>query len=181
MKKLYFITGNEGKFKEAKAVLDGAVELEQLDIDLSEIQSLDSHEVIQEKLKEASKMQKGSFIIEDVSVEIKCLNGFPGPLIKWFWKSLGNEGIAELVERYENREVEAKAIVGYLSEEVKYFEASIQGKIVKPRGENGWGWDPIFEVDGTSKTLAELTDDEKNEVSMRKKAFEKLREYLLEE
>ena len=46
------------------------------------------------------------------------------------------------------------------------------------RGESGFGWDPIFVPDGDERTYAEMSTGEKNEVSMRRKAFEELKEYL---
>jgi len=50
--------------------------------------------------------------------------------------------------------------------------------IVEPKGENGFGWDKIFQPEGFEKTFAEMSMEEKNEISMRKKAFQKLKRYL---
>ena len=92
---LYFITGNKNKFEEAKAMIPS---LQQLDMDLVEIQSTDAHEIIRAKLNEALKYHEGELIVEDTSLYLSCLNGLPGPLIKWFLKSIGNEGIYNLTK-----------------------------------------------------------------------------------
>lgn len=179
-KHMYFITGNKNKFEEAQSILGNNVNLEQIDIDLPEIQSLDPREVIKQKLLAALKLKQGEFIVEDVSVSIDCLNGLPGPLIKWFMETLDNKGLSNLVSKYKNKKATATLIIGYAksASNIQFFEASMNGKIVKPRGTNGFGWDPIFEVAGLGKTLAELTFEEKNKISNRRKAFEKLRKYL---
>lgn len=175
--KIYFITGNEGKLKEAKEIMP---EIEGLNIDLEEIQSLDAHEIIKHKLEEARKKHNGNFVVEDTSLYIECLNNLPGPFIKWFMKTLGNEGIYNLVKNFDNKKATAKCLIGlFHNDNIEYFESSITGTIVSPRGENGFGWDKIFVLDGYNKTFAEMTDEEKNKISMRKIAFEKLKKHLI--
>jgi len=176
---LYFITGNEGKFNDSKKFFPN---IQQLDIDLPEIQGIDSKKIIKEKIKGAFEHVEGEFIVEDTSLSFDCLNGLPGPLIKWFEKSLGNEGLVEIVEKLGNNRAEAKITLGYARnrDEIHYFDGSIKGKIVPPRGEHGFGWDPIFEPEGYSKTLADMTREEKNLMSMRKIAMEKLKRFLEE-
>lgn len=175
--KLTFITGNKGKFEEASKII---VYLEQKDIDLVEIQSLDPKEIIKAKLEEAKKHIDGNIIVEDGSLCLESLNGLPGPFAKWFWNKIGNEGFYKLALGTGNLNVTTKVVVGLsiLDEEIKFFEGEIKGKLVAPRGDNGFGFDPIFEVEGTGKTFAEMTMEEKNEISMRKIAFQKLKDYL---
>ncbi len=172
-----FITGNAGKFVEAKSILP---QLEQVEFDLLEIQSLDPKEIIEEKLREAQKINQGEFIVEDTSLYITSLNGLPGPLVKWFLKSVGNEGIYSLASRLDNMSAQAKTVIGYSngSGDVQYFEGVSDGIIVAPRGPNNFGWDQIFQPIGSEKTFAEMSPDEKNIVSMRRMAFEKLKEHL---
>jgi non-canonical purine NTP pyrophosphatase (RdgB/HAM1 family) len=173
---LYFITGNKGKLAEVQSILG---DVEALDIDLPEIQSLDAHEIIKAKLSEAQKNHSGEFIVEDTSLYLKALNGLPGPLIKWFMKTVGNDGLYKMAEAFGDSTAEAKTIIGYSDQQgqVSFFEGNIAGTIVSPKGE-GFGWDPIFQPEGYSKTFGELTADEKNSFSMRKIAVEQLREYL---
>ncbi|MEM4330714.1 MAG: RdgB/HAM1 family non-canonical purine NTP pyrophosphatase [Candidatus Pacearchaeota archaeon] len=174
---LYFITGSEHKFQEIKEILQ---QVEKINFDLKEIQEIDSKKIIEEKLKEALKIKKAEFIVEDSSLYLDCLNGFPGPLIKWLLKTIGNEGIFNLTEKLGNNNAEAKTIIGYArnEKEIYFFEGSLRGKIVYPRGKNGFGWDEIFQPEKSNKTFAEMTLEEKNNFSMRKIATEKLKNFL---
>lgn len=186
---MYFITGNKGKFEEVRAILP---EVEQLDIDLPEIQEIDAREVIKAKLRaalahtfvdgegERGRERTKEFIVEDISLYLDCLGGLPGPLIKWFMRTIGNEGVAELASKYGNDKVTAKTMIGYArsKDDLHFFEGVIEGRIVSPRGESGFGWDPIFLPDGHEKTFAEMTADEKNTISMRRIATNKLKDFL---
>ena len=173
---LYFITGNEHKLKEAGSILE---DVKGIKIDLPEIQSLDSKEVISAKLNEARKHHKGSLFCEDVSLSLECLNGFPGPLIKWSLESLGAKGVAELAHKYSNHKAEVKAMIGYSDGgEIKFFEGVVNGNIVLPRGESSFGFDPIFQPEGSEKTFAEMSREEKNSLSHRRIALQKLKQYL---
>lgn len=174
---LYFLTGNKGKLEELQAILG---EVEQLDIDLPEIQEIDPHAIIKAKLEAARAHHKGNFIVEDTSLYLDALNGLPGPLIKWFMKTVGIDGLYTMAAAFGNFGAEAKTLIGYCSEEgeIEFFEGAIRGSIVRPRGECGFGWDPIFQPEGKDKTFGELPREEKNQFSMRKLAAEKLRAHL---
>src|SRR3989344_1200505 len=174
---LYFITGNKGKLMEVQSILGN---VEALDIDLPEIQSLDAHEIIKAKLEEAQKRQTGEFIVEDTSLYFDALNGLPGPLIKWFMKTVGNEGLYKMAQAFGNFGAEAKTIIGYVDEKgkIEFFEGSVRGTIVEPRGTSDFGWDPIFLPDGHQKTFAEMSPEEKSSISHRGIAIRKLREAL---
>lgn len=174
---LFFITGNKNKFEEAKSILP---ELEQIDIDLPEIQGIDAKLIIKYKLQEAWKHHKGSFIVEDTSLYLDCLNGLPGPLIKWFMETIGNKGLSDIAQKLGNAKAEAKTIIGYAGgdDSINFFEGSISGHIVPPQGDTSFGWDPIFKPDGYEVTFAEMDIKEKNKISMRRQAVEKLKEFL---
>lgn len=177
MEKIYFVTGNAGKFKEAKELIP---DLEQINFNLPEEQSLDPQLIISKKLEAASKHAPGRYIVEDTSLYLEGMNGFPGPLVKWLRKSLGNDGIYELASRLENSKAIAKTVIGY-SDGVNspvFFEGLIEGKIVAPSGNEGFGWDEIFQPDGLNETFAEMGDEFKPEFSMRTHAFAKLKEFL---
>lgn len=175
---LYFITGNKNKFDEARRVIP---EIKEKEIDLLEIQELDAHKIIKEKMNEAMKHHKSGeeFVIEDTSLYFDCLNGLPGPLIKWFLESIGSEGLYEITKRFGNDKAEARTILGYSDgKELRFFEGSVKGKIVKPEKKTGFGWDNIFQPDGYEKPFVDMSREDKNEISMRGLAFKKLREYL---
>jgi non-canonical purine NTP pyrophosphatase (RdgB/HAM1 family) len=175
--KLYFITGNKNKFSEVKAIIP---EIEQLELDLEEIQETDAHKIIEAKMSEALKHHKGSFIIEDTSLYLDCLGGLPGPLIKWFIQKIGVKGISDIAEKMKNNRAEAKTLIGYAKNEkdIHFFEGSIKGEIVNPSGKTDFGWDPIFKPSGHTKTFQQMTKEEKNQISMRRIATEKLKEFL---
>ncbi|MDQ5981435.1 MAG: XTP/dITP diphosphohydrolase [Patescibacteria group bacterium] len=180
MNKLFFITGNTNKYNEVKAILPN---IEQLNIDLPEIQELDAQKIIAEKLLEARKHHEGMFMVEDTSLYINDMNGFPGPLIKWILKAVENEGLVKIATSFGNGAATAKTIIGLLNSqnEIFYFEGTVEGKIVPPSGESGFGWDSIFMPDGYTQTFAKLGNEIKNKISMRKIAVEKLKAYLASE
>jgi len=85
-----------------------------------------------------------------------------------------------LAEAWKSTRATARTLIGYAEEDgdVHFFEGSISGIVVPPRGTDGFGWDAIFQPDGQSKTFAEMTPEEKSRFSMRKMAVEDLRLYL---
>ncbi|MBU0476683.1 RdgB/HAM1 family non-canonical purine NTP pyrophosphatase [Patescibacteria group bacterium] len=191
----YFITGNKNKFNEVRAILSEAKNkvltegevlvldnVEQFDIDLPEVQDIDSRKIIKAKLLAALKHKKGELIVEDTSLSFDCLKGLPGPFIKWFLKTMGREGLANLVEKLGNNKAEAKCIIGYAKsdKEIYFFEGLVRGRIVAPKGDSDFGWDPIFQPDGFLKTFAQMAREEKNSISHRRIALNKLKEFLKE-
>ncbi len=169
-----FITGNKNKFEEARQIIP---ELVQLDIDLPEIQDVDPRKVVAAKLEEAKKHAKGAIIVEDTSLFLDSLKGLPGPLIKAFQQTIGLQGIVELAEKIGNK-ARAKTLIGYFDGNIKFFEGEIKGTIVQIQGNNGFGWDAIFKPDGFQNTMAEMTMQEKEKISMRGIALRQLKEFL---
>ena len=94
--------------------------------------------------------------------------------------SLGDHQLAKLVSESQNKRAIAKTIIGYVDENghEEFFTGESKGVIVSPTGEGGFGWDKIFKPDGFEKTYGEMTREEKNKISMRKIALEKLAAYL---
>lgn len=175
---LYFITGNAEKFREIKAILPN---IEQLDLDLDEIQSLDPQKVIEHKLAQAASVHDGEFLVEDTSLILNCLNGLPGTYIKWFLERLGASGIAELALKYSDNTALARVIIGHrdAAGRISYFTGEVMGTIVEPRGEIiKYGWNPIFVPAGQKLTYAEMTLEQKNTGSMRAMAARKLAAHL---
>ena len=171
-----FITSSKNKLAEVKAVFPN---VEQLDIDLPEIQEIDPHKIIQAKMEEAFNHLDGEFIVEDTSLYFDVLGGLPGPLIKWFMKSMGHDGLYNLCEKLGNNVAVAKTIIGYAKHrgEISFFEGVLRGRIVKPRVDSKFGWDSIFLPDGHEKTIAEMSFEEKNKISMRSLAIEHLKAF----
>lgn len=177
MEKLYFVTGNQGKFKEAQKFIP---ELEMFDIDLPEIQELDSEEIIRHKLREAQAERDGNFVVEDISFQLPALNGLPGPLIKWFLKTIGKEGVYDLVKEKEDHSACVICEIGLLYKgKMHFFKGEVKGQIVAPRGEYGFGWDPIFKPEGSKRTFGQMPRARKADYSMRIKAFKKVKDFLV--
>lgn len=179
MQPIYFVTGNEGKFREAQLLIPS---LQRIDFDLPEEQTLDPQVVIARKLEVArAKHPEGALIVEDTSLYIDGLNGFPGPLIKWMLQAVGNQGISDLCNAIKDRQATARTVIGYDAGDgsaVTFFEGAIDGQIVNPSGIDGFGWDEIFMPSGIDETFAEMGDEFKKEFSMRTRAFEQLQEFL---
>ncbi|MDD5252249.1 MAG: non-canonical purine NTP pyrophosphatase [Patescibacteria group bacterium] len=175
---LYFITGNQNKFNEIKAIIP---DIEMMDLDLPEIQEIDPKAVIEAKLKEATAHHQGEFIVEDTSLCLDCLGGkLPGPLIKWFVQTLGSDGLYDLAAKCNDFGAEARTVIGYARshDDIIYFEGVRRGQLVPPTGSRTFGWDPIFRPEGADKTQGEMTREEKNAVSQRGEAARELRQYL---
>ncbi|EMR61481.1 putative inosine triphosphate pyrophosphatase protein [Eutypa lata UCREL1] len=176
---LNFITGNANKLAEVKAILEPAgIEVRNQALDLPEIQGT-LEEVTIEKCKAAADIVKGPVIVEDTCLCFNALNGLPGPYIKWFMKSIGHEGLNNLLVAYEDKSAQAVATFGFSKgpgHETILFQGKTDGKIVPARGPAFFGWDPIFEYNG--QTYAEMDKVEKNKISHRFKALEKLREWI---
>lgn len=175
---IYLITGNKNKLREAEQILK--IKLKMVDLDLDEIQDLNSDKVGEHKAKRAWKMVKKPLFVWDQSLYIHCLNDFPGPLIKWFWIKVTLEKICKIANFFKDRKIYTKTtLTFYDGKRVKHFYGIVQGTIpLKPRGEQGFAWDPIFIPEGYNKTFAEMTAQEKNAISMHKIALKKLKNYL---
>ena len=149
-KTLKFITGNKSKFAEVANAL-APVKIEQVDIDLEEIQDLDPKKVISHKLTQAFKHYKYGFFIEDTCLYFEAFkNKLPGPFAKFFLEALKPVGLYKLAKSLKNQNAEFVTIIAYVKspKEIYFYEGSIKGKIVKTRGKNGFGADPVFMPNG---------------------------------
>lgn len=178
--KLIFATSNQNKVQEVKRILN--VDVEGTTIEIEEIQSLDPVKVAQEKAKAYYRELKMPLIVEDTSLAFNGLNGLPGPYINDFSKALGNKGLVELLNNIDNRRAIAQVTFCLIKNEneIYTFEGKVEGTIsTQEKGNNGFGWDPIFIPLGTEKTFAEMTDLEKDSYSMRGKALNLLQKHLI--
>lgn len=177
---ILFITGNQKKVEEVKAITGLNVAAKNLDI--SEIQSLDVEEVAKAKALEAFKMTGQPVIVDDTGMSIDALNGLPGALVAWFLDTLKPKGIVELLAREENRKASVSTCIAYADQDgVFSFVGTVHGEIADSlKGESGFGYDPIFIPEGHEKTYAEMGSEEKNEISMRKIALTKFKDFMSE-
>lgn len=175
---LTFVTGNPKKAEQIGRHLNIPVEHRKLD--LPEIQSLDLDEIVIRKAQEAYKIIGSPVLVEDTSLQFHALGRLPGPLIKWFLNELKNDGLCKLLDGYSDRTATAQVKFGYFDgTELRVFEGGVTGMIASvPRGEHGFGWDPIFIPEGKTKTWGEMSDDEQKETSMRSIALAQLETFL---
>ncbi len=180
MKTLTFVTGNPKKVEQLKRYLDFPVS--HAKIDLPEIQSLDVTEVAVEKAKAAYAVLGTPVLVEDISLSFEALGGLPGPLVKWFLHTVGNEGMCRMLDTYANRTAWGR-VCFVLCDETgpQIFMAERKGTIAEsPRGPDEFGWNPIFVPEGEHKTWAEMSVDEQKATSLRRLALERLQQHLLE-
>lgn len=178
---LKFITGNKNKFKEVQRIL-APIKVRQIKIDLTEIQGLDPKKIIQHKLREAFKHHQGEFIIEDVSVYLHCLGDkLPGPLIKWFYARIGNQGMINLTNKMGNNKAVVQNVIAYAKnpKTIKFFTGVLHVEIVSPKGNSGFEWDPIFQPKGQNRTLGQIKKNGKYSMTARGIAAKKLKAYLV--
>ena len=174
-----FATTNQGKIKEAQEIL--GIKVLPVGLDIEEIQSLDPIKVATNKAKAYFGKIKKPLLVEDVSLFFKSLGKLPGTYIDDFFSNFGNEGLVELLSAFKDRGAVAITTLVFVDEKGQshIFQGKIEGSIaIKPRGESGFGWDPIFQPYGHSKSLAQMSKDEKNQISSRRIAFDGLREFL---
>jgi non-canonical purine NTP pyrophosphatase (RdgB/HAM1 family) len=168
------VTGNLGKLAEARR-LCGA-DLEAVEVDLPEIQSLDLITVLRAKGEEASHRLGRPLIVEETGLELDAMAGFPGPLVKWMLEAVGAEGIARAALALGDDRVTARCallLVGSGRQVVAVGET--RGRVtLPPRGDGGFGWDPIFVPEGEDRTYAQLRAAEKDLLSHRGRAWRTL-------
>ncbi len=171
---LLLVTGNAGKLAEARRLF--SAELEAENVDLPEIQSLDLAEVLEAKANTAWKQFRRPLIVEETGLELAGLNGFPGPLVKWMLQAVGAEGLARAALNTGNSKAVARCRMLYVEASRRVSaEGTCVGELVVPaRGDSGFGWDPVFVPDGSSRTYAEMTAEEKDAVSHRAKAWREM-------
>ena len=181
-KSIHFITGSANKFKEAKEIFQNdGYELIQYKFDLPEYQGNPKEIAIRKCLQVESEIPDVPypFFIEDTGLCYNCLNGLPGPYIKWFLMGIGLDGLVKLAEPHLDKTAYAMCIItmkmNKQSEPISFI-SKIDGRITSPRGPTNFGWDPIFEVDGF--TFAEMEKSHKNKLSHRFLALKNLSEYL---
>ena len=185
MARAVFVTTNEHKRREVEGIL--GVELGRAALgaqDVPEVQALDLAEVAARKARSAySALGEPAcpVLVEDSGLVIGAWNGLPGALTKWFLSSVGNEGLLRMLcggDRWA-RAVCAVAVADS-GGGGRGFRGEVEGSLSpEPRGEGGFGWDPIFVPEGSGLTYAQM-GEAKNEDSHRARAFRQVRGWLEE-
>jgi non-canonical purine NTP pyrophosphatase (RdgB/HAM1 family) len=174
-----FVTSSEHKHREAQAIL--GVALERVALDLPEPQGLDAAAVARTKAHLAYERLRRPVLVEDTSLELEALGGFPGPLIRWLLEAAGVAAIPRLLDGFATRVARARCVALVFDGELELVGVgSVAGEIAQaPRGASGFGWDVVFMPDwGGGRTYAEMPAEEKNARSHRALAFRELASQL---
>lgn len=192
MEKIVIASNNKGKIKEIKEILTDyellSLNEAGVDIEVDEDQAT-FEKNSQKKAKEIAEHIQLSCLSDDSGICIDILQGWPGVYTARFLgedasQDERNSYILEKMKDYtgENRNARVVCCISYYDYKAKKLtscEGVIKGKIaLEKRGENGFGFDEIFELPN-GKTLAELSQEEKNDVSARRVALNKMKEELL--
>lgn len=189
MSTLIFATNNQHKVDEIRAVTSNLLNIITLkeagiDIDIPE-----PHDTIEENAIEKAvtifHLTKTNVFSEDTGLEVESLNGEPGVKSARYAGEEKNfqaniDKLLANLQFHSNKKARFKTVICLLWNGEQYlFEGICNGKIVEHQtGEKGFGYDPVFIPEGSNKTFAEMSMDEKNNFSHRRKAIDKLIAFL---
>lgn len=189
MKQIVFATNNPHKVEEVRNKLNGLFEIRTL----SEIGCTDDIPETSDTLQ-GNAGQKSHYLFDrfhcdcfadDTGLEVEALDGAPGVYsARYAGPAKDSEAnidklLAELNGK-TNRRAKFRTVISLILDGKEYlFEGSVSGTILTERhGKQGFGYDPVFQPDGFERSFAELSMEEKNKISHRGKAVEKLIRFL---
>ena len=188
MQYLIFATNNPYKAEEVKTILGEDFEVKTLQEAGIFINIPEPHDTIEKNATEKSSviynLTKIDCFSEDTGLEVEALNGEPGVKSSRYaddGKFANNiEKLLFNLNNKKNRKAQFKTVISLIVKEKEYkFEGICKGIIIaNPRGTKGFGYDAVFVPEGSAKTFAEMTIPEKNIFSHRRKAVEKLVNFL---
>ncbi len=150
--------------------------VERRELELPEPQALDPAEVVEAKARAAFERLRAPLVVEDSGLAIEAWGGFPGALVKWMEQTVGLEGIARMLDPFPDRRATAICVVAFFDGgTLRLSRGEARGSIAPaPRGAGGFGWDRLFVPEGDDRTFAEMPPGEKDRVSHRRRAWERL-------
>lgn len=187
---LIFSTNNHHKLTEIQSLIGNKITIKSL-------QQIGCYTDIPETAPtlEGNALIKAQFVFDtygkncfadDTGLEIEALNGKPGVYSARYATNGHNfeaniDKVLEELSGVKNREARFRTVIALIIDgKVNYFEGIVNGKIItEQKGLSGFGYDPIFLPDGFDKTFAEMSLEEKNKISHRARATQKLVEFLL--
>ena len=186
---LVFATNNKNKIKEVKALLPSHLEI----LSLEEIGCQEDIPETSETI-EGNAHQKAAYVKEkygydcfadDTGLEVESLDGAPGVYsARYAGEAKNNEAnVQKLLKKLKgviNRKARFKTIIALHLEEKTYsFDGICSGSItISTKGNEGFGYDPVFQPEGHSQTFAEMTLEEKSVISHRARATRKFIDFL---
>ena len=190
--KLIFATNNQHKVEEIQAAIGNQLEvvsLKQAGIDIDIPEPHDTLEAnASEKSRTIHQLTSQHCFSEDTGLEVEALNGEPGVKSaryagedKAFDKNV--EKLLSKLGNLDNRKARFRTVISLIWEGREWlFEGICEGTITRePAGTGGFGYDPVFIPTGGDRTFAQMSMAEKNELSHRKKAADKLVLFLQEQ
>ena len=187
--KLVFATNNPHKLQEINQLLADSIEL----LSLSDINCVEEIPENQETI-EGNAAEKSFYIwnkygincfADDTGLEIEALNGEPGVYsARYAGEEKSPEKNIDLVlqklSEIKNRKARFKTVISLVMDgKETQFEGIVNGRILEEkRGKTGFGYDPIFQPEESHLSFAEMPVDEKNKISHRGRAVQKLVDYL---
>ena len=187
--KLVFATNNPNKLKEVQEILGDQIEL----LSLKDIGCFEDIAETAATLEGNAKIKADHVTLkygydcfaDDIGLEVESLNGEPGVYSARYGGEPrdAEKNMNKLLKNLEdkvNRKAQFRTIVALNLNGKSYdFEGVCKGEIQKERsGQGGFGYDPIFRPDGYSESFAEMSSEEKNKISHRKRAIQKLVDFL---
>lgn len=189
MKTIIFATNNAHKVQEVRAILEGQFQVLSLhdagiDIDIPEpFFTLEAN--AREKARVINRLTGNDCFSEDTGLEVSSLNGEPGVKSARYAgedRSMKNniDKLLSNLQKKQDRHGQFRTVLCLIKNGREIiFEGICKGVIIaKRRGSSGFGYDPVFVPDGSEKTFAEMTINEKNKYSHRKKAVDQLTHFL---
>ena len=189
-KEIIIASGNQGKIREVAQILNeyAIIPMNEVGIALDVEEDKDTFKGNAcKKAEEIAKASGGKFCIADDSgIEIETLDGFPGVFTKRWLKGTDRDRNLALIQKLKGSPKEKRkikfitAIAISNGSKTICEEEIVEGYVAKePRGENGFGFDEIFELEN-GRTLAEISQEEKNKIGARRKAIERVRDRIKE-
>lgn len=196
LKKIIVASGNEHKIKEIKNILKGLpVEVvSKNEIGLKDFEVIEDGNTLEEnaikKAKEISEKVEGIVLADDTGLFVEKLDGDPGIYSARYAGEDAtyldnNEKLLRNLEdiKSEDRQAEFRTVMAIVLENknIKTLTGICRGRIaLEPKGDNGFGYDPLFIVDGYDETFSQLGEEIKNKISHRANALKELRNSLEE-
>ncbi|MGB7622595.1 MAG: XTP/dITP diphosphatase [Terriglobia bacterium] len=192
--RLFLATTNDGKIREIQHAL------EELSIDFSTLKEIKDAEISAEekptvlenaiyKALHYSRYSDALTLADDTGLEVDALGGAPGVHSARYSGDLASDpentqkllrALAGIPEEKRTARFVCVMAIAFRGRLIKSFHGHCDGRILEaPRGTGGFGYDPVFFIPSLSKTFAELTTEEKNKISHRGKALERVHDYFL--
>ena len=169
---LYYISHNPFKCEEVTSILkQRGITAEASPLEIKEIQGSSIEEIARDKAKKAFAIIKRPLLVEQTGLILEEYSGFPGGLTQPVWDALGAENFSKL---FGGKAAKAVSIFAYCDgQKVIVFSGEIKGLIsARPQGKSQFQWDTVFIPEHCTISFSEMTLEEKNKVSMRRKALD---------